>query len=578
MANKPKDEHPKQEDTVSAGGTQGNTPDAPGGGDSPWKSDPDSDADMKSEGPETSQEPGPDTVESIEPEPVPRPEDSAPKEPTRPEPELKKGGGWFKPVFYLVLILIVVGGPVGLLAWNPVIQPNINEISGLGLPKVYPFGQDPADPAVAALADRVTALENAPAPEAPAPAIPAALQESVAALDRAIGDVAGRLEALEGRVTELAARPAPEPAPQPAGGVDPAALADLEERLGDRITTALTDIESLDADLAALRAEVRALEAIPAAASDGATATGVSAAQLGAVSARIDGLEQRLRDLPDDPAPALERLDGQLADLQGALADLSAAPSVAPADLEALSLALGERIDGVRNTLIETRQALNEALDEALNEAQAALGGRIDAVQANLDANIQLGADANRADQAFVLAVSQFAGAVRNGRSFAAEVAALGALGAEIDSSVAFYAEDGIATIPELRLDFAPIARAVVRRSIAGEEESVVGEALNRIADLVSVRRTGVVEGEAADAIVARAEAALAEDDVATALSALSELPEELRLVAQPWLNRAGAKVNAEVEIARLQSAAADRIRATDGAPGDSPDRNGEDG
>ena len=161
----------------------------------PWQAD-------KAAGDKTPEPEAPsnaETVESIEPEPVPRPEET----PKRQEPEAKSAVvGSSLP--YLVLFLIVVGGPIGLLAWNPVIQPKINEIADLGLPKFYPFGK----------ADQILKSPRFPSGSqhwrtpGTEPALPAEFAETVASLEAAIATFGDRVNGLASDLQTLADTPA----------------------------------------------------------------------------------------------------------------------------------------------------------------------------------------------------------------------------------------------------------------------------------------------------------------------------------------------------------------------------------
>lgn len=524
------------------------------------------------------------SVDSIAPEPLPQPEDPAPDiapksedtsqdsthqdatpqrekpmaEPEKTEAETKGGGGMIKFLVYLILILAVVGGPIGLLAWNPVIQPWVNEKTELGLPKVYPFGPPAADPALAALEDRVAALESAPAPTAD---LPDAMSDQLAATSDRVSGVADQVASLEqslaglsGQVETLNAATGTSAATT----LDGATLAALEDMVRGQIEVSASDISSLNQELDNLRTELRALaSAPPSAVSSDSTGESTSlpsqqiaqlSSQIANLGARVENAESQLETIPADPTASLDRIGSRITELATQLVSLSSEisavasrPVASPDDLAALEAELAE-VTATLQTEVET--------------TTAGLEGRI----ADVAGMIRQGNSANREDQAFVIAVSQFASAIRDGRSFEAELATLQALGAELDTSVAFYAANGVATVPELRVSFPPVARVIVRRALAGEDRSIVGEALNQVADLVSIRRTGVVEGPQADAIIARAEVALNDDDVQGALSAMSELPEELRAIGSEWIKDASAKVNADAEIARLQSVAAQRI------------------
>ena len=139
------------------------------------------------------------------------------------------------------------------------------------------------------------------------------------------------------------------------------------------MTAALSDIDGLAGELAALQTEVRALEAIPAP-TEGVAHSGVSTAQVAALSARIDGLDQRVRDIPADPAPILERLQSRVAGLEQELRDVASRPLVTADDVASATGAVSEAL---------------ASLQSALEEADQALAARIDAVQTDLVAGLE---------------------------------------------------------------------------------------------------------------------------------------------------------------------------------------------
>ena len=81
----------------------------------------------------------------------------------------------------------------------------------------------------------------------------------------------------------------------------------------------------------------------------------------------------------------------------------------------------------------------------------------------------------------------------------------------------------------------------------------MVGQTLNRIAGLVSLRRVGQVEGDTAEARIARAEAALARGDLAAVLADLDGLPADAAAVVAGWRADAEARLAADKALARLR-------------------------
>ena len=84
------------------------------------------------------------------------------------------------------------------------------------------------------------------------------------------------------------------------------------------------------------------------------------------------------------------------------------------------------------------------------------------------------------------------------------------------------------------------------------EKTGWVGRAWARLADLVSVRRTGEVEGAGNEARVARAEARLAAGDLAAAVAEVSALSGPGDEAAADWLARARARLAVDEALAVL--------------------------
>ena len=320
----------------------------------------------------------------------------------------------------------------------------------------------------------------------------------------------------------------------------------------------LTPASAEDQRLTALTERVAALEATPRQAD---TAPQELADLRTALEARITGLEERQTALSEEIQLVREMLAGE------GTASSAAAPSALPAPeimdrlekLEQQAQALvqaqagldGEALRG-RMAALETRLADMPRTDpQEMSRLREDLG----ALKQSLS-EIETGAGER---EALVLAAAQLAGPLQQGLSYEIELAALkrtaGAdpLVAEIAMQLQPYAAQGVPTLEALRQRFPDVAGEAVRAARVGESDSVVGQTLNRIAGLVSLRRVGQVEGDTAEARIARAEAALARGDLAEVLGDLEGLPTDAATVVAGWRADAEARLAADKALARLR-------------------------
>jgi len=320
----------------------------------------------------------------------------------------------------------------------------------------------------------------------------------------------------------------------------------------------LTPASAEDQRLTALTERVAALEATPRQAD---TAPQELADLRTALEARITGLEERQTALSEEIQLVREMLAGE------GTASSAAAPSALPAPeimdrlekLEQQAQALaqaqagldGEALRG-RVAALETRLADMPRTDpQEMSRLREDLG----ALKQSLS-EIETGAGER---EALVLAAAQLAGPLQQGLSYEIELAALkrtaGAdpLVAEIAMQLQPYAAQGVPTLEALRQRFPDVAGEAVRAARVGESDSVVGQTLNRIAGLVSLRRVGQVEGDTAEARIARAEAALARGDLAEVLGDLEGLPTDAATVVAGWRADAEARLAADKALARLR-------------------------
>jgi hypothetical protein len=125
-------------------------------------------------------------------------------------------------------------------------------------------------------------------------------------------------------------------------------------------------------------------------------------------------------------------------------------------------------------------------------------------------------------------------------------------------------AASGVPSLADLRNTLAANASEIIHHDRAPEGEDMLSEAAGSLMRLVTVRPVGGdVEGESAAARVARAEAKLAEGDLAAAVAEIEQLSGPAAAAAAPWLQDAKLRLDAEVALASLQTRATDLLSRT---------------
>lgn len=302
----------------------------------------------------------------------------------------------------------------------------------------------------------------------------------------------GRLASLADRVATL------ENAPRPDAGAAPDALNALRQALEARITQ-VEDRQN------ALSEEIRLVREMLAGEGNG-NAVALPPQVSPEIMERLAKLEAEAQTLTDAQAGLdVEALRGRVSALETRQAEM---PRTDPQEVSRLREDLG-------------------ALKQSLSEIEAGAGQR----------------------EALVLAAAQLAGPLQQGLPYEIELAALqrtadaDPLVAEIAAQLKPRAGGGVPTLATLRQRFPDVAGAAVRAARVGESDSVVGQTLNRIAGLVSLRRIGSVEGETAEARIARAEAAVSAGDLAAAIAELDGLPADAAAVVADWRADAEARL-----------------------------------
>jgi hypothetical protein len=257
---------------------------------------------------------------------------------------------------------------------------------------------------------------------------------------------------------------------------------------------------------------------------------------------RIAALEKQLAELKAGAAQS-EQLAKGLSDLQ-----------VAAGGRELLAQSIRD---------IQSSMAATQGAVERLNGQVASLGSRLDKVDAALADRHQ---QALRAE-ATILAVGQLRAALATSKPFAKQLAAVRVMvpgDADINAvldQMQPYADSGVETLDDLTRDFGRLAPNLVRTAIVGDGQSWWLQALYHIESVISIRRTGAdVQGDSTDAVVARAEAKLDEDDLPGAVTMLQGLSGAAADLASPWIHDAQHRVTVDAAESDLSRIAISRV------------------
>ena len=160
---------------------------------------------------------------------------------------------------------------------------------------------------------------------------------------------------------------------------------------------------------------------------------------------------------------------------------------------------------------------------------------------------------------AVLLAVGQLREALANAMPYDSEWRSLKALAgndAEVASALEILkpsAVTGIPTLPMLTARLANQAPAIVRAQVLPEQQSWWRQTLDRLASLVTIEREdGNAAGSSPAAIIARAQGALADGDLARAITELEGLTGGPAEQAAPWIADAKARLAAGKAVSEL--------------------------
>jgi hypothetical protein len=330
------------------------------------------------------------------------------------------------------------------------------------------------------------------------------------------------LTLIEGRLSKL------EAAPPPAGDV--AVLGALDARiktLEDRKAETAPDLGDLPSRVTRLEESINALAET--------AKEGGSVPDAAALDAKIGDLEQKLQG----------KIDSALAAQQAAsTTDLKDVQK----ELEALKAKLGALAEAHLAGDTSDLAPQLTTLDQRIAKLEAALPELSTAIDRSA-ASAKSGAAA--------IAFANLRNAVAPGRPYAAELAALkslipdpGDLGA-----LPLHADTGIPTTAALAGILTKLAETSAAPPPAPAETSILDSMVASAKSAVSIRRIGAdTTGDEPAAVLARAEAALSQGDLAASIKEVESLPAPARDAFAGWLDDAKARASANDSLSKLES------------------------
>ena len=240
-------------------------------------------------------------------------------------------------------------------------------------------------------------------------------------------------------------------------------------------------------------------------------------------------------------------------------AQMTAAQDAAAALAEALTDAQA-RLTALENRPVATGAGATPAAgpDPALAAEVTALRAmiedqatRTDSLAAETAALGAQGATASR-EVTMQAAVLRVQAALESGGPFTAALDELQAGGATLPDGLREAAE-GVPTVTELQREFPPLARQALYVSVkATVGEGMMDRASAFLRTQLSARSLTPRDGADPDAVLSRAEAALADGAVDQALAEIAALPPEGQAVLEPWTLRAQQRLAAQTAAGAL--------------------------
>ncbi|MBP1852266.1 COG4223 family protein [Rhizobium halophytocola] len=217
---------------------------------------------------------------------------------------------------------------------------------------------------------------------------------------------------------------------------------------------------------------------------------------------------------------------------------------------------LGAAGSGDQQQAIDDLKTQIASLSTTLNEAQAAIATNkqtLDSTGTRLEtAEQQLQAPSKDMEMARTIAVNSLKAAVDRGGPYLSELETLKSIAPD-DAAIAGlndHAKTGVPSRAELVRQFPKVADSILSAiDQPADGDSLGGRLMSSAMSLIKVRSVGNVEGEGADAIVARIEDKLHNGDMKGAELEWETLPDAGKQASQAFADKLKARIDVEAKI-----------------------------
>ncbi|MCJ8323920.1 MAG: hypothetical protein HRU29_12225 [Rhizobiales bacterium] len=233
-------------------------------------------------------------------------------------------------------------------------------------------------------------------------------------------------------------------------------------------------------------------------------------------------------------AAIIDELKAKLANAETqASAPIRLAETGGSTDVAAL-LASQTNVDGQQDAVVAEIKLQISILDEKLISLQQDIEDNAKNAERISKTTVVQGAG----NMASALAVAALERALQDEKPFVAELDILLALAGENAAltQLQAFAASGIASEINLYGQFDDLLEAALIADLKGEGKSVLDKFIGNAKSIISIRRTGNVEGDDAEAVLARMEVAVLAKDLPTALAQSQGLAGPAQQVFAPWV------------------------------------------
>lgn len=298
-------------------------------------------------------------------------------------------------------------------------------------------------------------------------------------------------------------------------------LTALDTKLSEQSTS---DSASLVSNLSALTSRIDALETLVQNDNTGALEA------ISTINARLDEMSSTIINIKTTPATGIDNAGTLPEGLQDEIANLVA-----------LSAAQATEINSLK-TLIETTSQAS-SVDEATAQAIADMQSRLETAETTLEKS------QSDVPIARSLAAVTVKNAIDRGGKFTVELDAYAQLDGENPAltELQTIAAQGVLSRADLLQQFDAIANQIISADKPEDAETdIMTRLLDSAANMVKIRQVGEVEGDTAEAIVARMEQRLLSGELDSAMSEWQKLSDASKAVSQNYSDQLQARMTAE--------------------------------